>query len=352
MKKYRAIGIMSGTSLDGLDIVLCEFEKKGYSWDFSILEADTLTYSKEWKQKLLKAPHISGLELCRLDNDYGTFIGESIKNFLKSKKIKIDLIASHGHTLFHQPSDGLTFQIGNGANIASATTITTVCNFRALDVALKGQGAPLVPIGDLMLFPEYYYCLNMGGFANISYTWYKKRLAFDICPVNIIINKLANEIGKEFDQDGRIAGTGKVHQDLLILLNKITFYFVKPPKSLSREWVEKEFIPIIEKYNISIEDKLRTIYEHIAKQINRTLDSPVKKKILVTGGGAYNKFLIGLLKEKSHHQFVIPDPILVEYKEALIFAFLGTLRLRHENNCLSSVTGASHDNIGGVIYRI
>ena len=225
MKKYRAIGIMSGTSLDGLDIALCEFEKKRYSWDYEILLADTISYSKEWKQKLQKAPLISGLDLCRLDNDFGTFIGENIRDFLKSKRLKIDLIGSHGHTIFHQPFSGVTYQIGSGAHIASVTTIPTVCNFRMLDVALKGQGAPLVPLGDLLLFPEYNYCLNLGGFANVSYTWYKKRLAFDICPVNIIINMLANESGKEFDQDGNMARSGKSEPGILVSgLNKIPFY--------------------------------------------------------------------------------------------------------------------------------
>ena len=231
IKKCRVVGVMSGTSVDGLDIALCEFARNPGSWDYSIVKGITVHYTKEWREKLIQAPNLSGLELFKLHNEFGIFIGDNVRKFLKNEKGTVDLIASHGHTIFHQPSEGLTLQIGNGASIAAINTITTVCDFRSLDVALNGQGAPLVPFGDMMLFGEYQFCVNLGGFANISYAWHKKRIAFDICPVNIALNYYAAKKGLEYDKDGKLAESGNVEVKLLNELNNLKYYSRPYPKS-------------------------------------------------------------------------------------------------------------------------
>jgi anhydro-N-acetylmuramic acid kinase len=352
MKRYKALGIMSGTSLDGLDLAVCEFTKTNDHWNSKICIAETIAYSSSWKDKLSDGHLLSGYDLIKLDSDYGYYIGDLVKQFLSRNRTKVDFISSHGHTIFHNPGDSLTYQIGNGAAIAAASSITTVSNFRALDVALKGQGAPLVPIGDVYLFSDYDYCLNLGGFANVSYNWYKKRVAYDICPVNIVINSLSKELDLEFDKDGDEARKGKVNDVLFKSLNKLAFYHQEPPKSLGREWVEKHFYPLIYNTQLSFHDKLRTVYEHVAFQLSKIFTGASSKKILITGGGAHNKFLVDLIKSRVNLKIILPDKEIIDYKEAMVFAFLGVLRMREENNCLSSVTGAKHDCIGGNIFKI
>jgi len=350
-KGYRIVGVMSGTSCDGLDMALCSFSRQNNEWKYVIERAKTIPYSREWKEKLQTAHTLSGYDLLQLHNAYGYYIGEEVKKFAGNDN-HIDFISSHGHTIFHQPSEGLTFQLGNGACIAAVTNLTTVCDFRTLDVAMKGQGAPLVPVGDLHLFTDYHYCLNLGGFANISYSWHNKRIAYDICPVNIALNYLARQTGEEFDKDGIRASKGEINIKLLKELNSLRYYYKKYPKSLSREWFEKEFLPVIEKYRCSVETKLRTLCEHIAIQLSNAVKSSQIKKVLVTGGGAHNKFLISRFKQMTNQLVVIPNNYLIDYKEALIFAYLGLLRMRGEHNCLSSVTGAKLNHSGGVIYQV
>jgi len=351
-KKYRVAGIMSGTSLDGLDIAICDFIREGTDWFFEIIEAETIIYSQTWKEKLSHAHTLSGFELMLLDAEYGKFIGKSTKYFLSKHKLKVELIASHGHTVFHQPSMGITVQIGNGAYIAAESHVPCVSNFRNLDVALHGQGAPLVPIGDELLFSSYDYCLNLGGFANISYQHLRKRIAYDICPVNILLNHFSKQIGYDFDENGRLGSVGQIIKPLLTELNALNYYQKKAPKSLGREWVEKEVLPLFDKYSESPESYLRTLYEHISFQIISELPKRAEKNILVTGGGANNQFLIQLMQSKTKCKFIVPEKKIIDFKEALLFGFLGVLRWRREKNCLASVTGARHDNIGGIIHLI
>ncbi len=349
MRSYNVIGIMSGTSLDGLDIVLCNFtfHKK---WNYKILKSETINYTDEWRNNLSNAYNLSGQELIFLHKCYGQYIGQSVLTFLKDTSEKIDFIASHGHTIFHQPERKLSLQIGDGFEIAATTNISTISDFRALDIALGGQGAPLVPIGDELLFSEYDYCINLGGFANISYKENNKRLAYDICPANIILNFLANKLGQTFDKNGALGFLGKSNSELLQKLNSIDYYSKKHPKSLGKEWLDTTLMPILEKSEIPLHDKLRTVYEHIAIQISNSIENSNKTKTLITGGGAYNKLLINLIKQKSKIEIIIPDNNIVEFKEALIFAFLGVLRFNNEINCLSSVTGAKKDSSGGIIH--
>lgn len=353
MKKYFVIGVMSGTSLDGIDIVFCSFEFVSQKWNYKIINAETVPYSKSWQKKLIDANNLNALNFVELHKSYGQFVGKEINNFIKKNKInKVDFISSHGHTIFHQPNKHITFQLGDGSVIAATTQITTISDFRSLDIALGGQGAPLVPVGDKLLFPEFDFCLNLGGFANISVNENKKRIAFDICPVNIIINLLTNTINKAYDKDGEIAKNGKINKELLQELNNIDFYHSPYPKSLGKEWLNAEFIPILNKYNLSVNDKLRTIYEHISSQITYITNKKSDKNIIITGGGTYNKFLMDLIKIKSRNKIIIPNDEIINFKEALIFAFLGVLRYEKKINCLSSVTGAKVDNIGGCIFQI
>ncbi|UCH15352.1 MAG: anhydro-N-acetylmuramic acid kinase, partial [Bacteroidales bacterium] len=295
MKSYSVIGVMSGTSQDGLDLALCRFVKENSGWEYSVIKAETIPYPEYWVEIFSNVGKLSNYDFVKLHNKYGSFIGDCINRFTDSLNEKVDLISSHGHTVYHKPEEGITFQLGSGPQISAKCGITTVSDFRSLDVALGGQGAPLVPAGDELLFGEYDYCLNLGGFANISYREGASRVAFDICPVNIIINSIVSKFGHNMDRDGQIAGKGNIQYHLLEKLNRIRYYEKKMPKSLSREWLEAEFIPVINTHDITLEDKLRTVYEHIIMQIISCLDIKSEGRILTTGGGAFNKFLIKLL---------------------------------------------------------
>lgn len=352
MELYSVIGIMSGTSCDGLDIAYCTFYKTK-RWNYKIIQVKTQSYSKELVNELQNAQNLNAKDFLKFHKEYGRFIGKTINKFLEEFRLPApDLISSHGHTVFHEPDLQFNFQIGDGNIIAAETGITTICDFRTLDIANGGQGAPLVPIGDKLLFRDFTYCLNLGGFANISFSENNKTIAFDICCCNLISNYLAKIKGAEFDKDGKTGRKGKINEILLVELNNLAFFSKKPPKSLGREWFTSEFLPIVEKYNISLEDKFRTVYEHIALQIAKITNVKQKSSVFITGGGAYNKFLIELIKQKTQNEIIIPSAEFVEYKEAIIFGFLGILRLRKEINCIASVTGAKSDSSTGTIIYI
>ncbi len=341
--------MMSGTSLDGVDIAHCHFTKSNKGWGFQIDHAETFPYEIQWVQRLQNAFKLNVDDLLELDKQYGILLGELAEEFILKHNILPDFISSHGHTVYHQPEIKKTLQIGDGIEIAHQTKLRVVNDFRSLDVSLEGQGAPLVPIGDRYLFSEFDYCLNLGGFANISFEKGGNRIAYDICPVNIILNAICKRINKQYDEDGLLAAGGRINQKLLAELNNISYYKNLPPKSLSREWVETNFDPIIDKYIISINDLLRTLIEHIAAQIRKSFSNKPKGVVLVTGGGAHNSYLIEQLQRKSISTIKIPEEKITDYKEALIFAFLGVLKMRDEVNCLKSVTGAVRDSSGGVI---
>ena len=343
---------MSGTSLDGLDLVYVKINAEE-NYHFEILKAETISYSNEGKSALKEGFHLSGEKLANLDADYGIYLGETILNFIKENNIKnIDFIASHGHTIFHNPEKKYTFQIGNGPYITSITGIKTICDFRVQDVALGGQGAPLVPIGDELLFSEYDYCLNLGGFSNISFHKNKQRIAFDICPVNIVLNHYVASLNMEYDDKGNIASEGNIENNLLSALNSLPFYNDVKPKSLGYEFVVETIFPMIDMHNLNIKDVLRTFVEHIAIQISKKIDSDSKKTMLVTGGGAFNIFLIQRLQSYTKTQLVIPEETIINYKEALVFGLLGFLKDTGKNNCLKNVTGASKDHSSGVVFEI
>jgi anhydro-N-acetylmuramic acid kinase len=349
--EWNVIGLMSGTSLDGLDIVYTRILNNQNTYSFEILKAETVAYSKHWEQKLRNAFSASKKEIEELTIAYGFYLGEVVNNFIKKNTINnIDFIASHGHTIFHKPEQNYTLQIGDGNTIKQITGLKVICDFRTQDVELGGQGAPLVPIGDKLLFTQYHYCLNLGGFANISFEKDAKRVAYDICPVNIVMNHYCKKLGLNYDEDGKIASSGIINSELLEELNSIQFYTFPPPKSLGFEFVKQTIFPIIEKYNLKVEDVLRTCIAHITYQISNNLNNSANSKVLITGGGAFNSFLINELKKQTKAKIVIPNKKIVNYKEALIFALLGVLRLENKVNCLSSVTGASKDHSSGKIF--
>lgn len=350
------IGLMSGTSLDGLDIAFCQFSPVAENEvNFEIMYAQTLPYSQEWAQRLATLHLADALTFVQTDRDLGRYMGEAVATFCKKYQVRPDYVASHGHTIFHQPEKGITAQIGYGAAVAAACQFPVVCDFRSLDVALGGQGAPLVPIGDKLLFSQYDYCINLGGIANISFdTATGSRVAFDICPANMILNAWAQKLGKPYDYNGQWAATGSIDENLLQKLNALPFYTQIYPKSLGREWVELNFIPLLEQSGLSEKDVLATVCRHIAMQVARSLTpkSQAKSKIMITGGGALNQHLAKEITTQigAQGEVIVPNEKIINFKEALIFAFLGMLRVHNKINCLQSVTGASRDNVGGVIY--
>ena len=349
LQVHNIIGLMSGTSGDGLDIAYCHF-KKSTDWSFQIVKAETLPFPEKLGKDLSNSHLMSALDLSILDVAFGKWMGEVTNDFVLKYQIDVQAIASHGHTVFHQPQKGLSLQIGNGWAMHVASGLPVINDFRMLDVQLGGQGAPLVPIGDELLFSDFDYCINLGGIANISMNVSGQRRAFDICPFNLLLNHYAKSQGQPYDQGGGLARSGKVIPQMLDKLNAIPYYKIDGAKSLGREDVE-EFFQIIDSGKfIDPKDKLRTIVEHSIFQIK----SIIKKegKLLLTGGGAFNTFFVEQLKKALGESIVIPetDSTLINFKEALIFAFLGVQRMRKENNSLASVTGANQDSCGGILY--
>ena len=358
---YHAIGIMSGSSLDGLDIVFAEFSEIGGKWSFETKASACYSYEEVWLQKLQQATHLSAYDYLLLHSEYGKYIGQKVNQFIEENNLqhKVQLIASHGHTVFHAPQLGMTAQLGDGAAIAATTGINVVSDLRALDVALGGQGAPIVPMGEKLLWSNYNYWLNIGGIANISCNNNNQYIAFDICPANRVLNMLANDVSKPYDADGAMAAAGKINTALLTQLNALPYYKLKYPKSLANNFGVEELYPLIKSFNISTEDALRTYTEHIALQTGYAIGSSHSSSntqqlsLLITGGGAHNRFLVERIKhavEPYQIKVVIPDTQTIDYKEAIIMALLGVLRWREQNTVLSSVTGATRNSIGGAVW--
>ena len=344
---------MSGTSLDGIDLAHINFSKKDNVWHFEILETKTEPYPENWLAILKSAIGYSETELVQTNIDYTKYLAIVITNFINQNNIaSIDAVCSHGHTVLHQPQNGFTLQIGNLPLLSTLINQNVVCDFRVQDVQMGGQGAPLVPIGDQILFNDFDYCLNLGGFSNVSFQNNQKRIAFDISPVNTVLNFYANQLGFEYDDKGKLASVGKLNNELLSELNQIDFYSKNYPKSLGFEFVRDAIFPLIEKYPIAINDKLNTFVEHIAFQISKAL--PTKTgKMLLTGGGVYNDYLIERMQYYlPKMELIKPDSKLIEFKEALIFGLLGVLKIRNEINVLSSVTGATEDHSSGSVFLI
>ena len=348
---YHVIGVMSGTSLDGIDLAELSFQVSSEgSWSYKILKAETIAYSPIWKKNLQKAISLSEERIIAFNIEYTKYLAKVISGFITKHQIKsLDAVCNPGHTIWHQPEKGFTLQIGNLPELASLINEKVVCDFRVQDVALGGHGAPLVPIGDRLLFSEYDYCLNLGGFANISFeNEDRKRIAYDVSPVNIVMNIYAELLGRPYDDKGKFASSGDLNSKLLQQLNALEYYARSAPKSLGLEWVQNKIFPLLEASGSSLEDILRTFVEHIAIQLANQFKE--RSSVLITGGGVFNEFLISRLTSHANIEIVIPASKLIEYKEAMIFGLLGVLKLRNENNCLASVTGAKRDHSSGEIF--
>ena len=358
---YRVLGLMSGSSLDGLDIAYVEFQEQAGQWNYQIKETACYEYDEVWKTRLQQATTLPALDYQQLHVDFGHYIGQRVNEFINDKSLQylVSLVASHGHTSFHIPAKKITAQLGDGAAIAAETKLPVVTDLRSVDIALGGQGAPIVPIGEKLLMTGYDYFLNIGGIANLSVNS-EPYIAFDICPANRVLNMLANEAGMDFDKDGEMASKGSGDKKLLEELNALAYYKKPYPKSLANDFGTDTIYPLIKKAGLSINDALRTYSEHISIQIKNAVTSvhdcrlpTADCRLLITGGGAFNKFLIQHLGEelkKLQIEVVVPDMNLVSYKEAMIMAFIGVLRWRQESNVLASVTGASADSVGGALW--
>jgi anhydro-N-acetylmuramic acid kinase len=363
---YNVIGLMSGSSLDGLDITFVELQETAGKWSYEIICAECHKYTDTLTYRLKDAIHSNALAYQLLHTSYGHYIGEQVNKFIDKYNLhhRVALVVSHGHTTFHLPEKLMTAQLGDGAAIAAETRLPTVTDLRALDVAFGGQGAPIVPIGEKLLFPEFDFFLNIGGIANMSAnvkdgSSMKDIIAFDVCPANRILNMLAEENNLLYDEDGKLSASGNINFELLQKLNALNYYQQSYPKSLSNNFGTEIVHPIIKSFTINTEDALRTYVEHITYQIKNSIsncqvvNTDNKQKMLVTGGGAFNIFLVNrLTKELAslNIEVSIPDSDLINYKEALIMALMGALRWREEYNVLNSVTGAAKSSIGGALW--
>jgi len=341
---------MSGTSLDGLDMACCEFSLINGKWTYRVIKATTSTYDKNWQDRLMNSMQLNQEELEHLDRDYGKLIAMKVTEFMTGLSCIPELLSSHGHTVFHEPDRGITFQAGSGELIASHTGISTVSDFRKGDVVLGGQGAPLVPVGDQLLFGEYSYCLNLGGFCNFSFHENGKRYAYDISPCNIILNYLSKLVGRDYDEAGELAWSGRVNTELLYNLNSLEYYNTEGPKSLGKEWFDEVFLKVISSFSLPHNDIMRTVYEHIAVQIAKSIKEGSCSSVLVTGGGTHNTFLVDQIRKHISCNLHIPDNQLINFKEAIVFGFLGLLKYLGQVNCYASVTGASRDSSCGEIH--
>ncbi len=355
MKTYTILGLMSGTSLDGLDLAHCQFIKTQDRWEYQILAHKSIPYSKQMRTALKDAIFLKAEDLLQLNNSYGTWLGEQARSFIEDHRLQVDAIASHGHTTHHQPDKGFTYQIGSGQHLANACGLKVICDFRTNDVALGGQGAPLVPIGDQLLFGQYDFCLNLGGISNISFDLNGIRIAYDIGLANMILNHITRKIGLDFDRGGALARNGKRNEAMLSKLNQLEFYTLPPPKSIGYEWFVEKVVPIVDATDDNTENLLHTAVIHICAKIFDQIKRHQKSKgqtMLVTGGGAWNDFLIETLQQDlgQDTKIVLPSSVLIETKEALIFALMGALRLEHQINVYASVTGARRDSSSGVLY--
>ncbi len=342
---------MSGTSLDGLDLCAVNFSEDRSNPSYKILSCETIPFPSALKDQLQKALYASALELLLLHNDYGSWMGSQCQTFIERHSLAIDLVASHGYTVFHQPQNKLTFQLGSGASLAAAVNLPVVCDFRSMDVARAGQGAPLVPYGEKLLFPEHSHFLNLGGIANITFMEMDAIKAFDVTACNLVLNEICHiHFQKEYDEDGALAKEGDIDLQLLEKMDRFPFLHQPSPKSLGREEVEPFFFPLIRTYKGKGEDLLATFCIHLAQSIHSALPpSSQKASMMVTGGGAYHQFLMQEIKHLLPGTF-LPDKNLVEFKESLIFAYLGFLRFLQQKNIDRQVTGADRDSISGCIY--
>lgn len=355
---------MSGSSLDGLDIAFCEFQfAEDTLVNWQILQAETLPYSENWQKRLRDLPQADGRALSLAHAHFGHLVGGLVNYFLQKYALQPDLIASHGHTVFHFPKEQMTLQIGDGSAIAAVTGYPVVCDFRAMDVALGGQGAPMAPIADRYLFLDYDFMLNLGGIANITANVTGQYLAFDIGGANQVLNKLVAPLGLAYDAGGKLAASGSLNATLLQEADALPYHHESYPKSLGNDWVQEQLIPIYTQFDAPTEDKLHTACVQIARQTAKDIAQIIQKehfvknsyRLLATGGGVFNDFQITCLQEACKPlgiEIIVPDASIIGFKEAAMIALAGVLRMQSKPNFIASVTGASQDAMGGAVYRM
>jgi anhydro-N-acetylmuramic acid kinase len=368
LPKYYVLGIMSGSSLDGLDLALCRFVLQKEQPDrqliheWELIKGSTLAFTAEWKQRLRNLPSANALEIMQADADFGHYTGQQANQFLKNIGIAPDLIAFHGHTIFHNPTKQLTVQIGDGAAVAAETSLPVINQFRHQDVACGGEGAPIASIADRYLLSDFDFCLNLGGISNVTALLAGRTIAFDIGPANQILNALAGQRQLEYDDGGRIAASGRVHPPLLEALNQADYYQREYPKTLDNFWGGRHILSKIQASGLSLEDQMRTAVDHIVFQVAKSLERLIIKEklqkkqyqLLPSGGGVFNTFMMKQLKKQLAARHVIiqePEPSFAAFKEAILMALMGVLRIENIPNVMCSVTGAGRDTIGGAIHQ-
>ena len=364
-KTYYVLGLMSGSSLDGLVIAYCNI-----TWDgdrvthWKLLESETLPFSDKWKNRLRELPNQNGLIFAKTNTYFGHYMGGLVNEFIENYRIKeLDFIASHGHTIFHDPEHRISIQIGDGAALASQTGYTTICDFRTQDVAMDGEGAPLSPLADRYMFHNYDFYLNIGGIANVSAnTGNDNWVAMDCCAANQVLNLLAEELGSEFDNNGSFASRGSVNEKLLGQVSDFSYYSNPYPKSMSNGWIREKIIPLYREAECSSEDKLATACEHIAIEISNSIQDIINKegfirtsyKMLLTGGGVFNNYLVQTIHAYCNRSLdidlLMPDASIINFKEAMLMALLGVLRVEKVPNSMKAITGAKMDTINGAIH--
>lgn len=367
MKKstYQIIGLMSGSSLDGIDLAHCSFESHGKNLHWKLNAASTLPFSKEWTNKLLELTQSNSKTLLAAHAAFGRYLGEQVNHFLQEQQLNCDIVASHGHTIFHYPEEQFTFQLGDGAAIAATTGIPTIDRFRAMDMAFGGQGAPVAPIVDRYLFEGYDYYLNIGGIANISAPIRDHRMvAFDIGGANQILDALAQIDGHSYDDKGKIAASGTPIPMLYDQINALPYFSESYPKSLGNDWVLDQQTSVYLQHTGKTADKLSTACKQLAYQTakailqiqNQEKQQKSAYKMLVTGGGAWNTFLIQQIRDACQKvcnlAIHIPSDEIIGFKEAILMALMGYLRMTKQNNCLATATGATQDSVSGSLHHI
>ncbi len=362
---YHVVGLMSGSSLDGIDLSYCSYSTSGDAFDWELLNHATYPIPDTWKSRLLHLPEQSAKTFVKTHTYFGHFLSEVINDFIERQKITPDFIASHGHTIFHEPNKRFTTQIGCGAAIATQTGLPVINDFRIQDISINGEGTPLAPAADLFLFEGYDFYLNLGGIANLTAKTVDQLVAFDVCPANQLLNFLANQINLAYDKDGILAKSGQLLPALMERLRDFEYYRMSYPKSLDNSWIKKEVLSIFQQFEEPVQDKLHTTCKFIAEEITNSLSTVIQSlkmgknnhyKLLATGGGTFNEFLLECIVESNTKgnlpiEVVLPEKEIIDFKEAILMGLLGVLRVQNRPNCFASVTGAKYDTIGGIVHQ-
>lgn len=356
----KILGLISGSSLDGLDMAICQFDEQATSQlEWEVIHTQTAGFPEGLLSRLVRSTELSTRELMELEVEFSKFCASESLDFLTKAKCSVDYIASHGHTVFHYPEDGYTVQIGKGSIIAELTGIPSISDFRSNDIALRGQGAPLAPIVERYLYPGYNVYFNLGGIANFSIHEKSNIRSIDSCPCNQVLNFLISANGLPYDDRGRVARSGKVNDQLLKEWSSLEYFKLSGPKSMDNSWVHQIFIPVMNKYHLSMKDALATMVEFTALQLSKDiskllqLDSITQMSGFVTGGGAYNDYLLERMTyhfQKLGLSLEVPDAQTIEFKEAILMSLMGYLRILERPNTIPTVTGAAKMSIGGAVY--